>query len=250
MKRILYLAAFVAILTACHRSATTDWRADEQIMFDKLNKICTDTTLTDEEIEVQYVQTLKDTYEAHKMDTLGLKTFKLSLKYEEDAEVVIQRVKAAPEWIRQEEGVQRTVKAFENKASVAAGMPYKEIKGVDALTGEEARLSQYLNTEKPVIVDFWASWCSPCREEIKNHLLALYAEGKVQIVGIAVWEDTVADTQLAMKQLGITWPVIYTGGRDDSPSVEWGVLGIPTLFALDVDGTILGSGHSVKDLPK
>ena len=80
---------------------------------------------------------------------------------------------------------------------------------------------------------------------IKNNLIALAAEGKVNVVGVAVWEDSIEDTKNAMESYGIPWPVLYTGGRVDSPSIKYGVSSIPTLFLLAPDGTILASGNSI-----
>ena len=69
-----------------------------------------------------------------------------------------------------------------------------------------------------------------------------YAD-KLTILGIDVWEKKREDLDAVMPTLPITWPVIYTGDRDQSPADLYGVTGIPTLVLLSPDGTILARGQ-------
>ena len=51
-----------------------------------------------------------------------------------------------------------------------------------------------------------------------------------------------------MGELPISWPVIFGGGRADSPSELYGVMGIPTLVGINADGTIAAISHSTEDI--
>lgn len=133
----------------------------------------------------------------------------------------------------------RTDKLLEEKTG--PGKPFIDFDGVNATTGEPMKLSDVVGRGKPALLDFWASWCGPCRREINNHL-SKYApkyKDQVNFLGVAVWEDSIDDTKKAMGELPISWPVMFAGGRKDSPTEHYGISGIPEIILIDGDGTIL-----------
>ena len=85
------------------------------------------------------------------------------------------------------------------------------------------------------IVNFWASWCAPCRVEHPN-LAALAAEG-VPIYGIN-YKDFDPNARAFLAELGDPYVAV---GSDPSGfhAIDWGVYGVPETFLLDGDGTIL-----------
>ena len=91
--------------------------------------------------------------------------------------------------------------------------------------------------DKPVVVNFWASWCGPCRQEapIFERLSQEYGERGVQFIGINI-QDAEADAEAYLREYDITYP----NGRDDngSISIDYGVIGIPVTFFINKDGVV------------
>lgn len=88
----------------------------------------------------------------------------------------------------------------------------------------------------PVVINFWASWCPPCRDEAPAlaKVSKLY-EGKVKFIGI-VTNDTRANSLAFMKEFGIT----YDNGPDQSNiAAAYGLTGIPETFWIDKQGQIV-----------
>lgn len=85
------------------------------------------------------------------------------------------------------------------------------------------------------IVNFWASWCAPCRVEHPN-LMVLAAEG-IPIYGIN-YKDLDRNAANFLDELGNPYTAIGSDG-DGVYALDWGVYGVPETFLLDGDGTIL-----------
>jgi cytochrome c biogenesis protein CcmG/thiol:disulfide interchange protein DsbE len=102
------------------------------------------------------------------------------------------------------------------------------------LSGKEVSLSDY--TGKIVILNFWATWCSPCRQEIPDFVDVFddYKNEDIQFLGISN-EDVYTLRNFVLKY-DINYPILV----DDAGVMNnWGIKGIPTTFIIDREGKII-----------
>ena len=90
---------------------------------------------------------------------------------------------------------------------------------------------------QPVVLNFWASWCPPCREEsvALERAWRAYRESGVWIVGVDI-QDTDQEARTFLREFGVTYP---SGPDPDGQiTVAYGVIGLPTTFFVSREGTI------------
>jgi cytochrome c biogenesis protein CcmG, thiol:disulfide interchange protein DsbE len=105
-----------------------------------------------------------------------------------------------------------------------------------------------LRGKKPIVLDFWASWCLPCINEAKR-LTAAHARygDKIAILGVDT-KDFAPDARAWQRKHGVTYPSVHDG--DGKVLTKWGGLPIPRIFFIDRSGKVVGELVVEEDLPR
>ena len=103
------------------------------------------------------------------------------------------------------------------------------------LTGEEISLSKYKG--KTLLLDFWATWCGPCRESIPHlvHLYKTYQAQGLEVVGLSMDKGDPKTVDHFVKSLDMPYPIAIA---PEEIARAYGVNGLPTIVLIDKEGKI------------
>lgn len=120
------------------------------------------------------------------------------------------------------------------------GCKFVDFGGFD-IDGTAVMLSDYVGKGKYVLVDFWASWCGPCKNEMPSFIAMnkKYAGDKIVILGVNI-SDVEEKFKEAVKNLGIDYPQIFVPKKGEyNAAMLYNVETIPHTILFDPDGTIV-----------
>ncbi|MBE3092476.1 MAG: TlpA family protein disulfide reductase [Chloroflexi bacterium] len=102
------------------------------------------------------------------------------------------------------------------------------------LDGNEISLSDF--NRKVLILNFWATWCHPCREEIPDFVEVYneYESKDVQFIGVS--DEDVSTLKSFAEDFNISYPILVDNINIGS---EWGISALPTTFILDRNGKVI-----------
>ena len=146
--------------------------------------------------------------------------------------------------------LQPVYEEYQIELLTSAGNPYLDIVSLKA-DGTELALSDLVGKTDYVLVDFWASWCGPCRRlmpALKELYESYHPSGKLEILGVSCDRDAAAWLK-AIEEDELPWLHIRDQRAEPyTPSDKYGISAIPTTILINKEGVIVGRNLSEAEI--
>lgn len=252
--RFVAVAAMVAALAVSCKSQEekeTAFKAEVKAIIDGYNtvagEIYADSTLTDEqknekiaplyeEANKKYVDLNKVAFDKNKSNRIAVMALQNIFPEITNQEVIDYAAQLADS-LQMNENVVKMVEAAQKGLLTEEGKMFTDFTIEDS-DGKTVSFSDFVGKGQYVLVDFWASWCGPCKMEIPNIRKAYetYGPKGLVVLSVAVW-DRPEDTKAAAAEHGVVWNQIINAQH--IPTELYGISGIPQIMLFGPDGTIL-----------
>ena len=140
---------------------------------------------------------------------------------------------------------------LERTRNIAVGLPYIDLK-MQNPEGQSVSLSDYIGKGKYVLIDFWASWCAPCRKQMPA-LISLYDQFKnknFEIVGVS-FDNNKNEWINYIKDAKLPWPQMSDlNGWESDAVLLYAIQGIPHTVLIDPQGKIVAKDLKGSELVK
>ena len=231
--------------------------------YDKINEIeaiiYSDTTLTSEAewaLSERYMQLYgeieKRHIEAAKKNCSNELGYMLVVNYIDEqlnSDLLRELIAQMPDSYRQRQPVVRLLQSISSIEATAEGHVMPDFT-LATPEGEQLSVMSLVKASKMTIIDFWASWCEPCRKEMPmlRQLMQDNQPKGLNIVGISIdndstaWKKAIADLKMGWTQLS------DLKGKDSAPAKAFRITYIPFTVVVDSTGTILKKGLRGEDL--